>query len=237
MDVSVLVSWKTKFTPVSWTLDYCPFCDQNEAIRIEQATEVVAVWGIPVSKTDEGKFGRCDFCERQLNVPQEMKNVDLERWNPKDGLSTLAKILGVEESVEIPERNTENSVNSMLAAVKHETSINTIDLTFGISTGAILGGLIAFPLAALLYVPEFPDTDEGKFNFVFSVGLIGIAVGAILGGVWHAILKRGKLAKAKIGGVLDRYPLDSELVLKLSEKFGGVVQKSVLELRNTIRRK
>src|SRR5688572_20824408 len=105
MDISVLISWKTRYDQVAWSFGYCPFCEQLEALRVANAIEVVSIWFVPVSRTVLGTVTFCDFCGRSIAPPHSAKKIGLSEWSPSEGLEALIARLRPSEQIEIPDAN------------------------------------------------------------------------------------------------------------------------------------
>ena len=233
MDISVLVSFKTKLVPHGWSASFCPCCQQLEAVRLNETVLVVAVWFVPIYRTVTGKAAQCDFCERFIDPNQiASERVSLDEWAPADGLETLFRRLAPQKEFAVPEQNSDGRLHSLLAAAGEAASIHEMDITFGMTTGALAGVAVSVPVGLYLFHNKLLRMRTDEFGVIFGSILIGIFAGIFLGAIVHAILKRGKAAFAKLETTSRRYDLDLDRLEVLSHEHGGLVQRSARALRD-----
>jgi hypothetical protein len=232
MDISILISWKTTYEQVAWSAGHCAFCQQLEAVRIENAVEVVSVWFIPVSRHVKGKAGRCDFCERPVNRVIAAQAIALDEWSPSNDLTRLFRRLAPQTGIQLPDKNADGRLHSLLAAARDASSINNLDITFGVTTGGLLGFVTCLLAGIYLFDHGVIRTEMDKMGFVAALVLPGIVVGAIIGAVVHALFKRGRVAFRKINAACRSYGIDTRKLDMLSHSYGRIVRRATRAARD-----
>ncbi len=237
MDVSVLVSWKTTYRQVAWSVGDCLFCKQLEAVRIEDDIQVVSIWFIPIVQQVTGQSRRCDFCERPIDHHIGVKELPLPEWSPAKGLDALVGELIPSGELQLPDKNSDRRLHSLLGAAADASSINNVDITFGITTGILLGIAVCLPLGIYLFDSGSVKTQLDRLGFAFASILTGIGGGAVIGAIVHAIFKRGKVAFRKIHAACENYALDIDKLEELSQGYGGKIRRAVRAVREHERKR
>ena len=119
-----------------------------------------------------GKTGRCDFCERPINTLITPKEIPLYEWSPATGLDVLVGQLVPSGDVRLPQKNSDARMHSLLGAAKDASSINNVDITFGITTGVLIGAIVSIPVGMYLFDNGIVRTRLDKMGLVL-VGIVG----------------------------------------------------------------
>ncbi len=234
MDIFVLVSWKTELHQRAWAVEDCPFCQGLEPARVEERVWTFSVYLVPLIRANKGWIARCNFCERPIKETAPAPSVPLEKWSPADGLAPLFRQLGYKGKVVLRRGTVDDRLRSMLRTAHDATSLNQMDVTFGMSTGAIFGAILGGLLGYLSFqLRLFPGATDG-FKFAFLGVLVGLVVGLVIGSVTQWLLRRVSMATQIIAPACANNKINMNRLVELSSEFNGSVQQAVLDVRDEL---
>ncbi len=111
---------------------------------------------------------------------------------------------------------------------------NQMDVTFGMSTGAIFGAILGGLLGYLSFqLRLFPGATDG-FKFAFLGVLVGLVVGLVIGSVTQWLLRRVSMATQIIAPACTNNKINMNRLVELSSEFNGSVQQAVLDVRDEL---
>ncbi len=160
-------------------------------------------------------------------VPVEVEQIPLDQWSPSQGLGTLVEKLALPGDTYIPDKDSETRLRSLLSATKFASSINNVDITFGIITGTIVGALIGLLTGFILFQSGIIKTEADQVSFALAFLAAGLLSGALIGAIAYAFLQRGRVAFRKISAACGNYNLDPGQLAKLSQGYGRVVRQAI----------
>jgi hypothetical protein len=225
------ISEKTEYRARRWSLGYCPSCEQEGAVRLEDVVEVSYLWDIiPVWKRHTGEAARCDFCLRHVEYVRDATGIDLADWSPIKGLPLLLKKLGIVDPIALPESTSDVRLHSLLSSVEKRSSATRLQLSpIGLIVGPIVGALLALPLGLWL-----DDGQPGRFKPGQIVVLLCIAggfAGIILGPTIEFFLWRDRSVLARITETHEKYRLDLQRLEELAGAYSKRIRKAVKAVR------
>jgi hypothetical protein len=227
MDVSVVITERTKYQHIAWSAGWCSNCGQLEAVRIENAIQVISFYFIPFYRHAVGTVGRCDFCERPIDSVISTVQASLAEWHPQKGLGLLLRQIAPSAQVELPANNAEHRLRSLLASTQRAASINGMDITFGVTTGLIIGPLLTIPLGIYVFDVGLIETHLDRLGVIFLSLFGGLALGAPGGALLQFGLLRRRVAKRKIRDAYSKYKIDLRKLNDLSRDYGRLVRWAV----------
>jgi hypothetical protein len=233
MDISVLISFRKTLKQTGWSTCYCRHCQQIEAARCDDIVQTVAIWFVPVVRSVVGRTGRCDFCERIIDQWTSPNSVPVESWEPKQGLDSLIARTGAPAVTPIPAPDSTARLDSLFTSVAGACSMNSLDVTFGISTGAILGAIACSITGGILFQTGFRIGELDLFGSVFGSLLAGGVIGAIIGGGLQIIVSRNRVAQRMIQTAYDNYHLDLKRLKEIAQSHPSIVCRAVNRLRDS----
>lgn len=229
----ILIIFARKPRQIGWTLGVCGSCGGWEAIRVEEIIQTVKLWCIPVSSSVIGRRLRCDFCERQLRgAPASLRTIESREWVPAAGLQDLARRLGGDPAVLSEKRNGEQRIDSLLRAIAHLTSINNVNVDFGITTGLILGGLLG-SLVGLFVLPFFHMQLDATGKAMAGIGG-GMVIGLVVGGIAALVVRRRSWPLRRLVQACNQYGLSVSDFEKAAVRSPARIRSAVRRLRGEL---
>ena len=219
VNIGALFSWKTTVTPMAWSIGDCPYCKQPQPIRLEDETRSFCFALIPLTSKLLGRFLRCDFCQRPFDGATSVPPVSLTRWEPSQGVSALASLLGVADRLDVAGSPGESAIRSLLKSADDRSSWNALDVGGGLLGGAIFGLLGGGLLAVVGYQLKFTlgEMDEvGTAICVPLLATIGCAIGASL---LQAVRHRSKVPYRVLERSVRDYQVDTMELQRLAAGF------------------
>ncbi len=232
--MTIFILWKRKSRQVAWTLGVCPWCGGLEAVRVEEVTEVVSVWFVPVRRSVVGSWTRCDFCERPMTTLITPGSVGFDEWNPADGLDALCGRLDFDTATarRWQDQDEGNRLRSLLGSVGESTSLHNLDVSLGLTTGLILGGLLGL-IVGLLVIPGF-DTGLDRIGGAFAGVFGGLLLGAVLGGVISVLVGQRSVPLRRLGQVCRQYNIPIPALEKVAGASCSRVRNAVGRLQDEL---
>lgn len=232
LDITVLITRETIYRQFAWSVGYCPYCEQLEAIRVEEVQIQTSLFLIPVHWEVLGESARCDFCGRAIDPSViAIDQIAQDEWHPAEGIDVLMDNYTLPEDSDLPEVNSKRRLNSLLSAAQEASSISNLDVTFGATTGPLLGAPICLALGYLLHSSKLIRGDLEQMLLV-SI-LVGVIGGMPFGALVHALIKRSKVAHRRINIARENYGIDIDLLEDLSQEYNRLVKRTVVALRDT----
>lgn len=232
MDVWILMSWKTSLKQRAWTIENCPYCQGLEPTRVEERVWTFSVYFIPLIRENRGWIGRCDFCERPIKPDAPPTSVPLDDWSPKLGLAPLLRRLGYTGKVVVRNAPLDERWKSLLKAAHDATGLNSMDTTFGMTSGAVYGIVLGALIGYVLWQFGLFPASKDSFRFVFLGAIAGLVLGVISGAALQWLLGRVPLAARIIGTACANYKVDLNRLAELSQNYSWTVQQAVREVRD-----
>lgn len=231
MDISVIISWKTTPRVYGWTMRSCPSCGGVTPVVVDELVQTVSVYLVPVYKFVAGHQCRCDLCDNILVEGRPEDYVPANEWERSRGLSRLAQILRRPPPDRLPDDN--QVIDSLLASVSERSRLDSLDISFGLTTGCILGALAGAAVGYLVVPDQFWGMDLlGRVSFgIFS----GLAIGGLLGGTIDALIRRRSLPFEKLKSVIENYSLDAEKILAAAASHPRRVRAAALRACHSTR--
>ena len=228
MDITVLISWKSVPRSFGWTIGPCPYCNAVTAGRIDELIHQIDVCFIPVLSTVVGYQCKCDLCERPLADFLPEKRLSSGEWNHSLGLHQIATKLGLPS----PPQTTEADVmiDSLLSSVTDSTTLNALDISFGLTTGGIIGAITGIGLGYVV-LPKFLDQTD-LFGCVFIGILGGLVLGGVIGASIAALTRRSSVPFQKINSAVEHYALDTSKLLQIAKRYPARIQNAALRVRD-----
>ena len=225
-------NWEPKYTPVGWSYGYCPACEQEGALRLEDVTDVCYINGlIPLTEKFREEIARCDFCGRRVGGAADLDGIDRKDWSPQEGMPALLSRLGLSARVAPPQPPSDARLRALLASVEKGCSSAGHALgPGGAVAGGVAGALLCIPLGMWLHGEQLVKTTLDAPGFVFMLCLFGAILGVALGATGEFFLRRGRGAAARIEAVHAKYPMDLYRLEELSWAYSKPVRKAVKEV-------
>jgi hypothetical protein len=102
----------------------------------------------------------------------------------------------------------DQKLRSLLSATRESTSINSLDVTFGISTGAVVGAALSIPLSLYAFDNRLAPIGLDQFGFVFLCLMIALVFGAVSGGAISFLATSRRVAREKLSAACQKYPIE-----------------------------
>jgi hypothetical protein len=152
----IYVVRKLEYEPAAWSFGYCPSCRTFGVLRLE--TEFLAYYlnGLfRVSREEQGRIARCDFCERRVEETWDWDGVGLQDYSPIEGVPVLLdKLRRPPPPVSNPP-SPDVRLHSLLSAIQKRTSAHGQQLgPVGLVVGAVVGALLGIPVGIWLFDRE-----------------------------------------------------------------------------------
>ena len=227
MDVSVLVSWKSVARPFAWTLGDCPYCQLAVPIRVDEVFQQVAIYFIPIICTSEGFQCHCSLCDRMIAAGLPEHRIPVAEWAPESGFVVLADRL----KAPAPHQEIgEHVIHSLLSAITQSTLLNSLDISFGLTSGCLLGASIGAVISYFLLPPYLPQLDQ--LGCVFAGILGGLLVGGLAGAMIDAIRKRRSIPFQRIKAAILNFPIALELIIRMADAYPLRIRSAALRVRD-----
>jgi hypothetical protein len=221
--------WETVLKQRGWSVADCAHCQGLEAVRVEEKLFVLSIYLFPIFQDSKGWVGRCDFCGRPVEASTTSQSIGLDEWSPQQRLAPLLRKLGFTGKVRVRRAPVDERLKSFLAATQDATLIKNLNVLLGRGIGFLIGVVLAIPLALVLAYWVRISEDSVGFFVSFSCVVVGV-IGAIAGGIIHAMLKRVREAKYIIKRNCIDYDVDIQRLSELSLDYNHVVQRAVAEV-------
>ena len=230
MDVSVLISWKTVHRPHAWTIGMCPYCSAVNAIRVDEIADQIAIYFVPVISTANGHVCKCDLCQRPIANQLPDKRLALAEWDHSLGLIHLSQKLGLPTPPQ--PADPESRIESLLSSVTESTKLDTLDISYGLTTGGILGVLIGAAIGYMVLPANLRQLDA--LGCLFAGILGGLLIGGIFGASVAAVLRKRSVPFQLISAALKNYSLNSDRTVQLAEKYPRRVRSGAIRARDAV---
>lgn len=176
---------------------------------------VVSVYFLPILRSATGKkTARCDFCERPVELPVGMNRIEAASWKPSDGMEMLATKLEMNCHALPAQRDYQARLRSLLSAVAEASTFDRLDVSLGLTTGLLLGG-IAGGLIGHYVVPRRAMGMDDLAR-VFAGVAAGLALGAIVGASLLALLRRRSAPFRRLRNVCRGYRINPSSLIELA---------------------
>ncbi|HJT32384.1 MAG TPA: hypothetical protein VJ783_10105 [Pirellulales bacterium] len=143
-----------------------------------------------------------------------MNRLDIASWEPREGIEGLATRLEMNWHALPTERNPETRLRSLLSAVTEASSMDRLDISFGLTTGLLLGGVAGGLIGYYIVPPRLWGMDD--IGRVFAGIFAGLTIGAIVGASLLAIIRRRSVPFRRLRKVCRDYRLDPAVLLALA---------------------
>jgi len=231
MDVSILLSVKTTPRICGWTMQSCPSCASITAVAVDELVHTVSVNFIPIVRSVAGYQCRCDLCDRVLVEGRPENEVPANEWEPSRGLPRLAQVMGMPAPDDSPDSDV--VIQSLLSSVSERSSLNSLDISFGLTTGCILGALVGVAFGYFVLPDQFWGMD--LLGRVFLGMFSGLFIGGLLGGTIDALIRRRSLPFQKLKSAIEDYSLDADKILAAASEYPRRVRAAALRACNVTR--
>jgi hypothetical protein len=227
MDVSVLVSWKSVPRPFAWTLGVCPYCQLAVPIRVDEVFQQVAIYFVPIISTSEGFQCHCSLCDRMIWAGLPEHRIPRAEWTPESGIVALG------ERLKVPAPNQgidEHGIHSLLTAITQSTLLNSLDISFGLTSGCILGALTG-AVVGYFKLPQFlPQMDQ--LGCVFAGILGGLLFGGLTGATSDAVRQRRSIPFQRIKAAILNFSIAPELIIRMADAYPLRIRSAALRARD-----
>lgn len=209
MYLFIPIDTEIRYKHVAWSGTRCPHCEIYEALRVDEMSKVILLFWKAIHKRKKGLVARCDLCERPLPLPPNAVLIPVEAWHRSHGLASLFDLLAPDIEIQISDRLSETTMQSLLTSVSAATSLGNMHIIpLTLLPGGFVGLAVGILLGMLIYDKGWVTTHFDRFGFVALIGLIGFVLGALLGAAWYAVLRGRKLGSRMILKACTKYEVD-----------------------------
>jgi hypothetical protein len=232
MVIHISWEWRTEYEPARWSFGYCPSCQQEGPLTLDDVYEVCYLWSlfqIDERLMDE-RVARCDFCRHLGAAERDGKGIRLREWSPEQGTPPLLEKLAITDPLPLLEGASDARLHSLLRAVQRASSLHGVHLSpLGAIAGSIAGVLAAIPLGGWLWEQQNVRPTPDEAGFVMMLCMIGGVAGLILGATVEFLSRRGRRPLARIHAAHAMYGIDLHRLQELSGSYSRRIRKAVAE--------
>lgn len=224
MDFVVAVAWAKEFQQSRWAVGYCERCRCAEAVRIgREVTNVSLYHLIRIGRSVADDRAYCDWCGEPLLPWPDSQTVPVTAWSYSDGLNALVATCAPDLVRKTPVLSTADQCRAFLRFVRKRSSIEAVDVSFGLTSGLWIGTLVSVALGYFVGWPDAPD----RFQDFFRWWLVGLLVGAVVGSAVDGIRLTRRVARDLVAQAYRKYQMDPEQLLAVSASFPRRVRAAV----------
>jgi hypothetical protein len=220
---------------VGYTARTCRYCGVVQAFKCYARTRSEHLYGVTLLRGDDGMTVVCDLCQVSSRI-RESESVQVHpSWDPSRELQEL--IDGTNPGLHLSADSLvpgERQITALFLVIQQRTSMGSVNIKPGLVLGGLVGGLIFFAFSYIETSVEPASAHPNAFAYIFTLTLLGIAIGVTVGSVWWFRVNSRRLTKALLISSMEKHGLTApqlRVILARKKAFGyGRVRRALIEL-------